>query len=426
MALSRIAGTVEYGTGCTFADIAIDTLIPAGAASLGIMSPSYVTQMQINVAAHTEPWYSAWTSHLANNVGWRMEGSADVFAGPTVNTQNLVDALTNQLVGNALAARDCAIAYAVTGTTSYATKTRSLLLAWAQGNTPSVYAGCADGSLGTYIGPGYFSMAYGYDLTKDSGVYSAGDKSTILAWFRAACDAEYTFLTYWDTVTAEWDTTEKTYQEDNGSPAGHWGTTLHHVVKSWFMGHDSAQMPMMGVLSMAIMCDYGSMVTQLFNPSLLLNVPAVIHHATAGNQNDGDGVSGHPVPVPNAAVYMQSSADNGDGAGNIDYQSYVTRMSTMLVQLGEASGHNMTTPRSDVQASWDYLHYFYGTGPPEGSFVPNDVVDVPMGRGRFVLGYRLFPSDTLIEDACTAGTEADYYEVQYAGPTTLTHWPLGG
>ena len=54
---------------------------------------------------------------------------------------------------------------------------------------------------------------------------------------------------------------------------------------------------------------------------------------------------------------------------------------------------------------------------------PDDVIDTDVCLPRFTLGYRVIDEDRL-RDVLDAGPRAEYYEPQYLGPVTLTHWPL--
>ena len=58
------------------------------------------------------------------------------------------------------------------------------MVAWATANHPASYAFTGDYQGGYHQSYGAFSFAFAYDLTRDAGVYSADDQTTVQAWFR--------------------------------------------------------------------------------------------------------------------------------------------------------------------------------------------------------------------------------------------------
>jgi hypothetical protein len=103
--------------------------------------------------------------------------------------------------------------------------------------------------------------------------------------------------------------------------------------------------------------------------------------------------------------------------------TYTARLATLLCQVADNLGTPLTprfTPALEV--SWLYLARFFDPD-AAGSPNPDDVIDVDVCLPRFTLGYRVLDEDRL-RDVLDAGPRAEYYEPQYLGPVTLTHWPL--
>ena len=75
-----------------------------------------------------------------------------------------------------------AMAYAITGNSTYADAVRAIIFAWVNGtNTnPNSLAGSADHGIADW---GFNGFALAYDLTYNSGVYSGTDRTSIESWF---------------------------------------------------------------------------------------------------------------------------------------------------------------------------------------------------------------------------------------------------
>ena len=121
---------------------------------------------------------SAWQFFRDGKVRAALAAAPNVDIGPT-------NAFTyTQLDTDSRHARNLALAYAVTGSTSYAAKARDFVVAWAKDNHPASYAFTGDYQGGYHQSFGAFSFAFAYDLTRDASVYSADDQTTVKAWFR--------------------------------------------------------------------------------------------------------------------------------------------------------------------------------------------------------------------------------------------------
>ena len=131
------------------------------------------------------------------------------------------------------------MAYAATGSTSYAAKARDFVVGWATQNHPASYAFTGDYQGGYHQSYGAFSFALAYDLTRDAGAYSAADHTVVQAWFRT------------------WASVMKGYQDNfakdywfthSGRHVYDWpGSTLTYDQTDFYMGRDTAASPAVGM-----------------------------------------------------------------------------------------------------------------------------------------------------------------------------------
>jgi hypothetical protein len=73
-----------------------------------------------------------------------------------------------------------------------------------------------------------------------------------------------------------------------------------------------------------------------------------------------------------------------------------------------------------LRRSWVYLSRFFGDE-AVSSPNPGDQVDLVACLPRFVPAYEAVRAPRLLAVAAS-GDEAGYYEPQFLGPVTLTHW----
>ena len=396
----------------------------ADEASLGIMTPAYVAALRTSIVNDVDPWATSWVWFKANHVDYAAADTPDVYAGPATSSGTM-DALTAKQNHDANRMRALAIAYAATGTTSYATLTRDFLMAWAAGNTPTSASDYANGDALMHQGRDYFPFAYAYDLTRNSGEYSAGDKAAILAYFQAAADALMS--------EADWYVANE-YMFDHPAYVAPYEwvpntNNLQYHPHDRVVGGDILGEGAMGALALAIMC--GDATTQarlLDGTDANIAVQNQIHHACVPN-NPGDGVEGHPVPVPQACIHKPGAGDNHGSGGPIDYFTFSSMKHVLFAIMAQAQGVDMATQIAELDATYDYISLFYEPD-GEASPAPNDYIQYAAGIPRMVLAYSLFPTNTrllaIIEDGNAA--EVDYMglslEPQFVGPTTLTMWPL--
>src|SRR5450756_536584 len=84
--------------------------------------------------------------------------------------------------------------------------------------------------------------------------------------------------------------------------------------------------------------------------------------------NEGDGVDGHPVPVPQICIYLTFVAGRG---GMLDYMTYNTRIASVLVEMAENLGWDadeLAHAKTMRHDSWIYIAQFFG---PRAEPLPN-------------------------------------------------------
>jgi hypothetical protein len=141
--------------------------------------------------------------------------------------------------------------------------------------------------------------------------------------------------------------------------------------------------------------------------------------ASLSPRNDGDGVAGHPNPVPQIYVYAQNAPGRG---GMIDYMTYNTRLVNVLYDMAVNIGWTPSKTaevRGRLHTSWNYLARFFGPK-AEPDFNPTDGATSTACLPRFSLPWHTF-GDQQFQAILAGGQRADYYEPQLLGPVTLTH-----
>jgi hypothetical protein len=378
------------------------TVTPAPSGGL-ILTAADVSLLRQRIAAGTQPYASAWTFFRDGKVKSAMSATPSVDVGPT-NTFSYTKLDTDSRL-----ARNVAVAYACTGTSTYAAKASQFVVAWAQANHPAPYSFTGDYQGGYHQAYGAFSFALAYDLTRDSGAYSAADQATVQTWFRT------------------WGTVMKGYQDNfskdfwfshTGRGTYHWpNSTLTFDQTDFYTGRDTAAAPASAWLACAIVSgDTGSLST-LYSPTYKLSVPAILHAATAPD-NDGDGTG--TGAVPQVQVQAAGYYDNSSRGGCLDYMSYNTRMASMLYEMTANQGRATAAMGSALHASWSYLSKFSGPG-YASSPAPNDVIHWDLHLSRIQSAVHIY-GDQQFQDDVNGGQfpRAQFYESQFLGPTTLT------
>jgi hypothetical protein len=394
------------------------TPTPAAHPSL-ILTPTTVAAIRQRLSANLEPETSAFATFLAGRVSTALKATPNVYAGPfTGPDTDTARPVFDQLGKAGTYARDLGIAYALTGDQKYAAKAHDLLLAWAQGNTPTTiddYDSKDTGQLQSY---GAFSFAYAYDLTYDSGAYSAADRSAVNSWFHAFVDALQSCLrpTLTDYFFTHPDLTKPyagTYE---------WNSSLHYSkYDALIVGADFPMLMQAASLAMAHMCGYTAIEQKIMNDTNNpLNIEKILASAlTPHNDGDGTGCS----RVPQEKIYKSYSSRGG----MFDYMTYDTRVCSVLVDMATNLGWStakQTAARAKLLASWTYMGKFFGPG-AEPNFNPTDVVHLDTILPRFALAYHEFGTqhflDILNSGTAETATRDTYYEPQLLGPVTVTH-----
>ena len=378
------------------------TDLPAPSPGL-IMTASDIALLRESVAAGHEPYASAWEFFRDGKVEAALAATPTVDVGPTsAFSYTLLDTDSRH-------ARNLAVAYAATGSTSYAAEARDFVVAWAKDNHPASYAFTGDYQGGYHQSYGAFSFAFAYDLTREAGVYSTDDQATVQAWFRT------------------WAAVMKGYQDNlaqdywfthTGRAAYDWpGSTLTYDQTDFYMGRDTAAAPAAAWLAAAIVSGDAESIATLFAPSYTLNVPDILHASTHPD-NDGDGRS--PGPIPQVMVMKAGYYDNAARGGCVDYMSYNARLAGMLYQMTANIGRDTSTMRSELRDSWLYLSKFSGPG-AVGSPAPNDAVHWDLHLSRIQSAAHIYGEQQFLDDLDGGQfPRAQFYESQYLGPTTLT------
>ena len=289
------------------------------------------------------------------------------------------------------------------------------MLAWATGNNPTAFGDCHDKWGGSYQAHGAFMLAYAYDLTYDSGVYSDADKLAIEGYFRRFVD---TLDTYVAEARTEWVLANPGYTKPY-----EWGAARRYRVLDRYLGSDNMQFTQLARLAMALVSRYDSVSAAIVNDTEDVYGLRSMTRAALRPRNQGDGVAGHPVPVPAVAVYKRPVSGRG---GTIDYMTYNASISTVFYQIAR-NAHWDATPLAILKArltrTWRYLGRYFAPG-AEPPFAPNDRVNRTACLPRFGLAYHNLGGRRL-RAILNHGSRAGYYEPQLLGPVTLTHSIVG-
>jgi len=380
-----------------------------GAANRLVLTPGDIAAVRARIATPGSVESAAWAYFRDGKVAAAMSATPDVDAGPTV-------AFTySELDTDSRHARNLAVAYAMTGDARYADKAAGFVVAWAKGNTPAPYSYTGDYQGGYHQSYGAFSFAFAYDLTRDSGAYDDAQHTAVKAWFRTWAGV---MKGYQDNWAKDWVFT----QEDGGdwrpyewseNPLG-----LEYSRYDQYMGADTTLAPMAAWLAAAIVSDDATSLTTLYSSTYTLNVPECLHRSCAP-RNDGDGRD--TARVPQCLIKSKGYYDNAERGGNLDYMSYNARLATILYQMTTNLGRATATMGSELRTSWLYLSQFAGPG-YEPPVAPNDLMHWDLYLSRLQMAVHVFGDTEFLADV-SAGQypQAQFYESQFLGPTTLTH-----
>lgn len=394
--------------------LAVLALMPPQASSRTLLqTDTQLAQIRQHIRSGHQPWASAWNYFRTGKLAEAMRSTPSAFTGP-VRSGGVSGTLERALDRDGGRARNAGIGYALSGRRACAAKARSFLLAWAGRNRPTCYSDCGDKYMGTYQSHGAFSLAYAYDLTKSCSVYSTADRRKIRAYFRRFCDALETYVAKQRNEYGLGQTGLTAAYGWSSNPRG-----LRYNVQDFYVGGDLMALTQVARFALARVGGYPTEVRQLLNRSDILSVQSIVRHASAP-RNSGDGVSGHPVPVPQVQIFKPGYYDNSSRGGCVDYMTYNERVSSMLLLMAKRAGADVSAELAMARKSWEYLGRFVGAN-AERSPAPRDLVSKSVVLPRFVLPLRLFGGDFLAD--ARSGDERSYYESQFLGPVTITLWP---
>jgi hypothetical protein len=361
------------------------------------------------LAAGAAPQAAAWRVFKLR-IADALEAAPRVYVGPRT-TGGVGSTMEHYLDRDGCFARDLGLAYVLTKRTAYATKARDYLLAWAAGNRPTAFADCNDKWGGSYQAHGAFMLAYAYDLTYDSGVFSDAEKMAIEGYFRRFVDALDTYVA---AARTEWVLDNPAYTKRY-----EWSAARRYRVLDSYLGGDNIQLTQLARLAMALVSHYDSVSAAIANDTEDVYGLQSMTRAALKPRNQGDGVAGHPVPVPAVLVYSRPVSGRG---GTIDYMTYNARLSTVFYQVAR-NAHWDATPlailKTRLTRTWRYLGRYFAPG-AEAPFAPNDTVNLTACLPRFGLAYHTLGGRRL-RAILKHGPRARYYETQLVGPVTLTH-----
>jgi len=385
------------------------TPTPAAAHPSLILDQTQIDRIKARITAGLQPETAALQEFMAHWVGTAMIASPNVFAGPYRGVEDwntVFDTLNN----DGARARNLALAYAFTGDARYAAKCRQFLMAWALGNTPTTQQDADLNDIGYHQSYGAFSFAYAYDLTFNSAVYSDADRAAIKAYFIRFVDA---IKTSNNKIANDW-----CVLHPEATAPYSWDASKHYHRIDTYVGGDAALLGQSARLAMAAVIGYKSAVNEILDGGNVLNLTRMLQSALTP-ENGGDGVLGHPTPVPHVYIYAINAPGRG---GMLDYMTYNTRACNVLVNMAQNLGWSpakVAAARTQLHNSWSYFARYFGPG-AEADPNPLDVVDVSVSLPRFMLAYHDF-GDRRFLDIVGSGARADYYEPQLLGPITLTH-----
>ena len=372
-----------------------------------VLTAEAVLAIRRRIAASEEPWSSAWTVFLERYADPALGRAPDVEPGPFTGGGDIHFAFL-KLDADSRAARDLAIAYALSGDIRYARTAHDILVAWGREAHPTTledYAGKDTGQLQSW---GAFSFAYAYDLTKDSGLYTDDEATAVTDYFRRMASALRGAL---DDLAADpaIGTSERRPYE--------WNDELTYRFDDLLVGGTFTMALDLALLSLASQTgDEDTIAWVLEADENPLRADRVVDRGLRP-ENDGDGQG--TAPAPAVTIMLMYRPERG---GTVDYMTYTARLATLLCQVADNLGRPLTSQFAPaLEASWLYLARFFEPD-AVGSPNPDDVINTDACLPRFTLGYRIVDDDRLRE-VLDAGPRAEYYEPQYLGPVTLTHWP---
>ncbi len=373
-----------------------------------VLTEDVIAAIRERIAASEEPWSSAWADFLERRAGPELDRTPDVEPGPFTGGLEIHDAFL-KLDGDSRAARNLAIAYALSGDLEYARAAHDIIVVWSREATPTTLQDFDSPDTGQLQSWGAFSFAYAYDLTRASGFYTSAEAEAVSDYFGRF------------TAALRGAAERLAADPSIGTPLRRpyeWTDDLTYRYEDRVIGGTFAMALDLALLALASQTGDDATIAWVLdaaeNP---LRADRAVDHALRPD-NDGDGRG--TTPAPEVAILRMYRPERG---GTVDYMTYSARLATLLCQVSDNLGTPLTAEfRPAIDATWTYLARFFAPD-AERSPNPDDVVDVAVCLPRFTLGYRVLGGERL-RAVLDDGPRDSYYEPQFLGPVTITHWPL--
>src|SRR5450756_2525488 len=138
--------------------------------------------IRARIAAGEEPWASAWRELVGRWADPALAQQPQVERGPFTGGIDVHEAFLH-LDTDSRAARNLAIAYALSGDLRYAQRAHDFLVAWSRDAEPTRLRDYDSPDTGQLQSWGAFSFAYAYDLTRGHGLYSPEESAAVQDYF---------------------------------------------------------------------------------------------------------------------------------------------------------------------------------------------------------------------------------------------------
>jgi hypothetical protein len=365
---------------------------------------SYLLMDPVAVKAHIangdQPFKDGY-SKLITAANSALNNTPNVYAGLEIGTDpHIYDSYQD-----AKWVRTLALAYALSGNTTYRDKARSAIEAWASGNTPRpCTGGWGNGTdTGQMQGLTYWPFAYATSLVYDTPPVLVTDWGNKIAYSMKDCLINQELKNI-----NSYGTTRLPY-------AWHLGMTESRA--DYARGGDFVLFELGALSSWANLVGDKSTRDWAFDPSNPVGAVQSIHSSLEPD-NDGDTLGTIPAPQKNIVYSLnpvQGPAYNNDGPTKTTYNA---RIAHLLAIQGESLGYGtLTRYTPSLKHTWGWLGSFC---PPNNTKIwpdpsVNNATAWDPNKSRFMMGLFLEPDNTHFKEiiGTTASTASDS---QIAGP----------
>jgi NedA-like, galactose-binding domain len=358
-----------------------------------LMDPATI---KAHIAAGDEPFKSGLAS-LVSQAKSALNKTPSVYPGLTTGCDpHVLDSYQD-----AHWVRTLALAYALTGNTSYRDKARSAIEAWAAGNTPHGWT--KDAPYGNKTDTGqmqaltYWPFAYAASL-----VYPDGLPASVQDWAKSIITAMRQCLVNVDlaTVTAD-GTSRESYR---------WNSNLTQLKVDYVRGGDFVLFELGCDAAWAHLVGDKATEDWVFDPTNQVGAPKAIHSAIQPD-NSGDTYGTTPAPEKNIIKHVPPDAHDG-----LTYSTYNARIAHLLAIEGQNLGYGtLASYTTALKHTWNWLGSFT---PPNNPLSWPDLSATPewtTSDPRFMLGLSLEPGNTHFA-AIVGSSQASACDGQIAGP----------